>query len=97
MGGTKYSFGKGNRPYQVVGASPGKFYEVKNEFKQGKTIGLLIEVPKNKDHQEFPSPDKYNPLLPKTGRNIINFKGDRSEIRDIAVENNPSPDRYQLT
>lgn len=41
-------------------------------------MGLLIEVPKNKDLEEFPSPDKYNPLLPKSGRNIINLKGDRS-------------------
>jgi hypothetical protein len=42
MGGTKYSFGKGNRPEEVAGASPGKFYEIKNDFRQGKTIGLLI-------------------------------------------------------
>jgi len=41
---------------------------------KGKTMGLLIEVPKNKDDAEFPSPIKYNPMLPNTTRNIINYR-----------------------
>ncbi len=28
MGGTKYSIGTSNRPRYIVGASPGKFYNV---------------------------------------------------------------------
>lgn len=61
---------------------------------QGKTMGLLIEVPRNKDLEDFPSPDKYNPNLPKTDRNIINYRSKRSQIKNEAVQNNPSPEKY---
>lgn len=58
-------------------------------------MGLLIQVPKNKDQEDFPSPNKYNPQLPHTTRNIINYRGNRSQIRDLALDINPSPDKYE--
>lgn len=88
MAGSKFSVGSSLRPDYTVGASPGQFYQIAGDIKlsgKGKTMGLLIEVPKNKDQEDFPSPDKYNPHLPNTARNIINFRGQRSEIRDLAV------------
>lgn len=88
MGGSKYTVGESKRPEPLIGASPGQFYQIGGDIKlatKGKTIGLLIEVPKNKDQQDFPSPDKYNPHLPNSARNIINYRSQRSEIRDLAV------------
>ena len=41
-------------------------------------MGLFIEVPRNKDQEEYPPPDKYNPQLPKTARNIIDYRSKRS-------------------
>jgi len=38
----------------------------------------MIEIPRNKDLEDFPSPDKYNPNLPKSERNIINYRSKRS-------------------
>lgn len=51
MGGSKYTVGNGDRPDYTVGASPGKFYNISGDLrsKKGKTIGMMIEVPKNKD------------------------------------------------
>jgi hypothetical protein len=97
MGGTRQSIGNGNRPDEVIGASPGQFYQIAGEIKltgQGRTIGLPIEIPKNKEQVDFPSPDKYNPHLASTARNIINYRGHRSEIRELALDKNPSPDMY---
>lgn len=88
MGGTKYSVGSSKRPNEIIGASPGKFYEVSGEIKQhtkGKTMGMMIEVPISKDKADFPSPDKYNAQLPNTARNIITYRGKRSEIKNTAV------------
>lgn len=33
MGGAKYSVGSSRRPNCIIGASPGKFYEVGSEIK----------------------------------------------------------------
>lgn len=99
MGGSKYSFGKGNRPDRALGASPGKFYNYQDNIKnsnRSKTIGLYIEVPRNKDHADFPSPDKYNSHLPETTTNIISFRAERSEIGNQALAGNPSPDQYDI-
>ncbi len=57
-------------------------------------MGLLLEVPRNKDQEDFPSPDHYNPTLPKSERNIINYRSKRQEIKNQAVEKNPSPNKY---
>ena len=43
---------------------------------------MLIEVPANKDLEEFPPPNSYNPLLPRTDRNIINYRSKRQEIKN---------------
>jgi len=99
IGGSKYSFGKGNRPDRAIGASPGKFYNYEDNIKnsnRSKTIGLYISVPKNKDREEFPSPNKYNSQLPETTTNIINFRAERSEIGNTALVNYPSPDKYDI-
>lgn len=97
MGGTKYSVENSNRLDYTVGASPGQFYQISGDIKHiahGKTMGLLIEVPINKDQEDFPSPNKYNPQLPASARNIINYRSNRSEIREIALDDNPSPNKY---
>ncbi len=52
MGGTKYSIGNNQRPDYRVGAGADQIYNVGgNIYKagQGKTMGLFIQVPKNKD------------------------------------------------
>jgi hypothetical protein len=61
---------------------------------KGKTMGLLIEVPRNKDDADFPSPIKYNPTLPTTTKNIINYRSSRVEINDQSLVINPSPSNY---
>lgn len=88
MGGSKYSIGKTSRPNYVVGAGADGDYNLAGTMLktgQGKTMGLLIEVPRNKDKEEFPPPDHYNPVLPRTDRNIINYRSQRSEIKNEAV------------
>lgn len=52
MSGSKFSICDGNRLDYTVGASPGQFYQISGDIKHmahGKTMGLLIEVPRNKD------------------------------------------------
>lgn len=51
-------------------------------------------MPRNKDQEEFPPPNYYNAILPRTDRNIINYRSHRAEIKNEAVEKYPSPDRY---
>ena len=97
MGGSKYSIGKTSRPHYVVGAGADGDYNISGTILktgQGKTMGLLIPVPPNKDMQEFPPPNHYNPIHPRTDRNIINYRSQRAEIKNQAVEKYPSPDRY---
>lgn len=97
MSGTKYSVGNSNRMDYTVGASSGQFYQISGDIKHiahGKTMGLLIDVPINKDQEDFPSPNKYNPQLPTSARNIINYRSNRSEIRELALDDNPSPNKY---
>ena len=52
MGGSKYSIGKTSRPHYVVGAGADGDYNISGTILktgQGKTMGLLIPVPPNKD------------------------------------------------
>jgi hypothetical protein len=46
----------------------------------GKTMGYQYEIPKNKDIEDFPAPNKYNILVPSTARNVINFNSKRSNM-----------------
>jgi hypothetical protein len=81
MGGSMYTIGDGKRPEYTVGASPGQFYQVAGDMVKlttGKTLGMMIPLPRNKDELIFPSPDKYNSKLPNTTRNIITYNGIRS-------------------
>jgi len=50
MQGSKYSIGRSNRPDYTVGAGADHIYNISNNMVgHGKTIGLFIEVPRNKD------------------------------------------------
>ena len=85
MAGSKYSIGRTSRPNYVVGAGADGDYNISGNITktgQGKTMGLLIEVPRNKDQEEFPPSNTYNPLHPRTDRNIINYRSQRSEIKN---------------
>ena len=97
MGGSKYSVGVTKRPEFMVGQGSGKIYNVGGNIlknKGGKTMGLLIEVPKNKDQQYFPFADRYTYALPRTDRDIINYRSKRSEIKNEAVEKYPGSNLY---
>ena len=97
MGGTKYSVGRAYRPEVRVGAGTDEIYNIGGNLLtsgKGKTMGLDIPVPKNKDQEDFPSPDHYNPQLPKTDRNIINYRSKRHELKNPGVDINPSPQKY---
>ncbi|CAM6001239.1 unnamed protein product [Sphagnum balticum] len=63
------------------------------QFRLGKTIGGGPDKPK-RDPEEVPSPDKYNVHLPDDGRNIINFRGPRSDLVELEAAKNPSPLQY---
>ena len=79
MQGSRHSIGKSERPDYSVGEGADHIYNIQSNIAgHGKTMGLRIEVPRNKDQDEFPSPDKYNPHLPKTERNVINYRSKRS-------------------
>ena len=85
MGGTRYSIGSSSRPEVRVSAAAEAEYNVGGDIVktgQGRTMGLLIEVPRNKDQEEFPPPDHYNAQLPRTDRNIITYRSKRSEIKN---------------
>lgn len=68
MGGLKYSVGTGERPSSVLAPhAPGLYYQIGKDIKDytlGKTMGYQFEVPKNKDIEDFPAPNKYNARYP---------------------------------
>lgn len=54
-----------------------------------------INSPKNKGRiDNFPAPNAYNSYLPDETRNIINYRSQRSEIRNIESSKYPSPQKY---
>ena len=65
MNKTVTVFGTGNRPKYINGKdAPGMYYDIGQSIKQpgkGYTMRPFYEGVKNKDVEEFPAPNRYNP------------------------------------
>lgn len=96
---TGFSFGNSQKlpDNKFNGTTPVKYYDIRKDIKQpgkGFTMRPYYDGIKNKDAEEFPAPNHYNPKLLESNRKIINYTGPRSELYEKDLVKYPSPQKH---
>lgn len=99
MNATAHSFGKSEKLLnpKFEGTLPIKYYDIAKELKQpgkGYTMRPFYEGVKNKDSENFPAANHYNPKFLDSRKKIISFTGPRSELYNKELIKYPNPQKY---